>query len=72
VHFRNDPSYLEAAFAGLASLGSAYGSVRGEDGLCLFHDRYLGARSWCADFAARDAAARATLARLPNTVGEKS
>lgn len=57
AHFRNDPAYLEAEFAGLVSLGSAYGSVRGEDGLCLRHDRYLGARSWCADFAARDAAA---------------
>ena len=57
AHFRNDPGYLEAAFAGLASLSSAYGSVRGEDGLCLRHDRYLGARSCCADFTERDTAA---------------
>jgi hypothetical protein len=54
AHFRNDPAYLEAVFAGLASLGSAYGSVRGEDGLCLRHERYLGADSRCADFAVRD------------------
>ena len=54
AHFRNDPAYLEAAFAGLASLSSAYGSVRGEDGLCLRHDRYLGAQSWCGDFTARE------------------
>src|SRR5205823_1280694 len=55
AHFRNEPEYLEAAFAGLASLSSAYGSVRGEDGLCLLHDRYLGAHCSCADFAARTA-----------------
>ena len=53
AHFRNEPAYLEAAFAGLASLSSAYGSVRGEDGLCLRHDRYLGANGSCADFCAR-------------------
>ncbi|MGO8918249.1 MAG: hypothetical protein ACLQJR_20300 [Stellaceae bacterium] len=57
AHFRNDPAYLEAALCGLASLSSAYGAVRGEDGLCLRHDRYLGARSLCADFTKRDAAA---------------
>jgi len=54
AHFRNDPAYLETVFAGLASLSSAYGSVRGEDGLCLRHDRYLGADRGCADFAVRD------------------
>lgn len=56
AHFRNDPAYLEAAFAGLSSLGSAYGSVRGEDGLCLRHDRYLGADCRCGDFAERGGA----------------
>jgi hypothetical protein len=55
AHFRNEPEYLEAAFAGLVSLGSAYGSVRAEDGLCLLHDRYLGAHCSCADFTARTA-----------------
>lgn len=54
AQFRNDPAFLEAAFAGLGSLSSAYGSVRDEDGLCLRHDRYLSARCGCADFAARD------------------
>ena len=53
AHFRNDPNYLEAEFAGLTSLGSAYGSVRAEDGLCLKHDCYLAADFCCADFAAR-------------------
>jgi hypothetical protein len=53
VHFRNDPAYLEAAIPGLSSLGSAYGSVRADDGICLRHDRYLSARARCADFRVR-------------------
>ena len=52
AHFRNDPAFLEQAFAGLTSLGSGYGSTRGNDGICLLHDRYLSARSSCAKFAA--------------------
>ncbi len=50
VHFRNDPAYLEMLFPGITSLSSADGSVRGDDGHCRRHDRYLSARSGCADF----------------------
>jgi hypothetical protein len=50
TQFRNDPAYLETVFTGLASLGSAYGSTRADDGLCLRHDRYRGARDSCADY----------------------
>jgi hypothetical protein len=50
-HFRNDARFIEAAFGGLTSLGSAYGSVRADDGICLRHNRYLGARSSCGDFS---------------------
>ena len=53
AHFGNAPAYLEAIFPGLTSLSSAYGSVRGEDGLCLLQDRYLGADCSCADFLPR-------------------
>ena len=52
-HFRNDAAFLEKAFPGLSSMSSGYGSVRADDGICLRHDRYLGARSSCADHAAR-------------------
>ena len=52
VHFRNDPAYLEALFPGLTSLASADASVRGDDGHCRRHDRYLGAGCSCADFRA--------------------
>lgn len=57
-HFRNDAAFLEAALPGLASLSSGYGSVRADDGLCLLHDRYLGARSSCADHAPPEAQSR--------------
>ncbi|MBO0712813.1 MAG: hypothetical protein J2P47_16190 [Acetobacteraceae bacterium] len=52
-HFRNDAAFLETALPGLTSMSSAHGSVRADDGLCLRHDRYLGADSSCADYAAR-------------------
>jgi len=39
------------ALPGFASLNSASASVRADDGLCLQHDRYLGARNSCARFA---------------------
>jgi hypothetical protein len=54
-HFRNDAVFLEAAFPGLTSMSSGYGSVRADDGICLRHDRYLGARSSCDDHAPRAA-----------------
>jgi hypothetical protein len=50
-HFRNDPRFLEAAFRGLTSMSSGYGSARAEDGICLRHDRYLNAESSCPQFS---------------------
>jgi len=50
-HFRNDAAYIEAAFAGLASLSSGHGSARADDGICLRHGRYLTARSSCTEFS---------------------
>jgi hypothetical protein len=57
-HFRNDPAFLEAAIPGWASLGSAHGATRADDGLCLRHDRYLSARAGCADFIVATGALR--------------
>ena len=51
IHFRNDPAYLETLFAGFAALSSADASVRGDDGHCRRHDRYLGVGAFCADFS---------------------
>jgi hypothetical protein len=64
AHFRNDAAFLEAAFPGLTSLSSGHASVRGEDGLCLRHDRYLTATSCCAQFTRAPAEPR-TAAAVP-------
>jgi hypothetical protein len=53
AHFRNDAAGLERALPGLASLSSGDASVRGDDGLCLRHDRLVAARSSCGSFAPR-------------------
>jgi hypothetical protein len=50
-HFKNAPAALEAALRGMSSLSSAYAAVRGQDGLCAVHDRYVAASSVCAAFA---------------------
>jgi hypothetical protein len=59
-HFRNDAAFLETALPGLTSMSSGHGSVRADDGICLRHDRYLGADSSCADYAARAGVAAVT------------
>jgi hypothetical protein len=53
-HFRNDAKFLESALPGLTIMSSGYGSTRADDGICLRHDRYLGAHSTCADFSASE------------------
>ena len=49
--FRGTAKDLEALLPGLTSLSSAYASVRSDDGICIRHDRFVGARSCCADFS---------------------
>ena len=51
-HFRGDAAFLEEALPGLASLSSGWASVRGDDGLCRLHDRFVAARATCADHSA--------------------
>jgi hypothetical protein len=50
AYFADDPAEIGALVAGLPSLGSGHATVRADDGLCLKHGRYLGARCSCADF----------------------
>ncbi|MGE5539383.1 MAG: hypothetical protein ACM30I_12260 [Gemmatimonas sp.] len=52
AYFRNDPAYVESVMKGLATMSSGHASVRGDDGLCLRHDRYLAAEAVCEDYAA--------------------
>jgi len=48
--FNNDPAWLEKAFPGLNALSSAYGSTRGENGVCSKRDLYLSPIKKCKDF----------------------
>lgn len=59
--FADEPAHLEAVLTGLCSMGSAYASVRGDDGLCTLHGRLVSARATCPRFAAR----RQTVATEP-------
>lgn len=45
--FENRPAVIEQGLPALASLSSAHGSSRGDDGLCLRHDRYVRATATC-------------------------
>lgn len=53
--FRNDAAFIEQQTPGLQTLSSGFGAVRGNDGLCAVHQRYLPASSYCAQFAPRGA-----------------
>jgi hypothetical protein len=48
AHFDADAARIEAALPGLSALGSAYATVRSNDGLCRLHDRYVAATSACS------------------------
>jgi hypothetical protein len=49
-YFCQAPHEIESQMPGIRSLGSAWASVRGSDGICRKHDRYLGATSHCDDY----------------------
>ena len=54
-HFSDAPLEVEAAFPGMAAMGSGFGAVRGGDGLCGRHGRYLSGGAYCSSFAPRAA-----------------
>jgi hypothetical protein len=41
ARFVDDPAAIEAALPGITALGSAYGSVRGDAGICEALDRFM-------------------------------
>jgi len=53
AHFDASPLALERAFPGMAAMGSGFSAVRGGDGLCGRHGRYLSGSSSCPGFQAR-------------------
>ncbi len=52
-HFMNDPAALERAIPGLTAMGSAFASVRADDGICHRHERMVSPRDSCTSFEAR-------------------
>jgi len=48
--FKDDPRLIEEVFQGLKIMSSGYASVRGQDGICDYHQLYLSARDSCVHF----------------------
>ena len=53
VHFTNAPAAMEEAMNGLKTMGSGFGSVRAQDGLCALEGFYLAAWDRCGKFEGR-------------------
>lgn len=51
MHFDDRPRKMEQDSPGLSSLSSGYGAVRGGDGQCARHRRYVSPGSTCGEFA---------------------
>ncbi|MBF0455337.1 MAG: hypothetical protein HQL72_11040 [Magnetococcales bacterium] len=49
-HFVSEPLALEREIPGLNILSSALGSVRGETGLCRWHDQFYTVHQSCPHF----------------------
>jgi hypothetical protein len=49
-YFINDPAALERELPGLNALSSAYGSTRGENGICSKREIYLSPIKSCRHF----------------------
>ena len=48
--FEDRPDEIERQLPALASLSSAYAATRGDDGLCLKHDRHVAETSCCGAY----------------------
>lgn len=59
-YFCDGAAELDRQFPLLRTLGSVYGSVRGSDGLCQQHWRYVMASGQCESHAPRPQEARVT------------
>jgi hypothetical protein len=52
-HFENAPAAIERHYKGLTAMSSAYGSSRGEDGICRLHGLHVPIADCCGDFKDR-------------------
>ncbi|MEW6337081.1 MAG: hypothetical protein ACOY3Y_14925 [Acidobacteriota bacterium] len=50
VHFLSDPAAIERSLPGIGALSSAWGSTRGDAGICLKSGRFHDPIPACADF----------------------
>ena len=55
AHFVGDALAFERELPGFNALSSGFAAVRGDDGLCKQHQRFVSALSRCAQFAPRRA-----------------
>ena len=53
-HFEADPERIEALLPGLTILSSAYGSTRGDSGICLVRERLQDPGDSCDAFVPRE------------------
>jgi len=56
AHFVGEALAFERELPGFNSLSSGFAAVRGDDGLCKQHQRFVSALSRCERFASRPAA----------------
>lgn len=56
-YFHNEPGMLERTFRGLTVLSSAYGSARGDAGLCVKRELFLSPGHGCREHAPRTGSA---------------
>jgi hypothetical protein len=52
-HFDNASSAIERSCRGLTALSSAYGSTRGDDGICSLRDLHVSVADRCVDLKNR-------------------
>lgn len=70
LRFVNDPARIEALVPGLTAMGSARASVRGDDGICLEHDRIVNARDVCDRFTLAEPGSARGSDRRPGDAGQ--
>jgi hypothetical protein len=77
ARFTDEPRLIEALFAGITALSSAYGSSRGRAGVCHFRDTFQDPEPVCRGFLARDvvtesSAGPAAACGAPGGIGGRS
>jgi hypothetical protein len=72
AHFEDDPGALERTFVGIAALSSAYGSSRGDAGVCRRAGTFHDPEPACTEFIARGVPAGHGVSSEPSEPGRTS